>query len=730
MNTPVFLLPARTVPDSPPAAGRFRPRRGLWSLPRARDSRLTRIAVSLAVVLLAALPAGAHYEGLHEAGGSGPGTGIIQFRGIYHNVNQLLLHASNIGTFGDYNLDPTAPSGEWPAGSGIEYLYAAGLWVGGIVQDRGRPDTLVSAVVYQGEYRPRPDPRDMLYRTFEGQQSGARLLDDDNDNLLDEDPLDGYDNDGDGIIDEDFAAISQQMFSSLFFDTTTSMNRNRTEDFHRPLNLMVRQESYAWTSSALEDFVGVEYKVTNVGVRDIEKAYIAFMVDGDIGPVRYVPNSYADDMAAYIDTVVARREISASGTEVAVNYHLTIGYMYDDPYGADGQVDGYIGVMFLGHTTDPNEKHAPAEVAIHRFKVWSSGQQDPQNDKERYRFMRGSSDTEPTVDMPSVRPDDYRFLVSAGPFESIPAGSTTVFQVAFVMGYPFRDFIDNAVNAQKVYEGSCIAGPGGDQICVNWLGSSPPPPPRQQLIPGDGKVIIEWDDYPETQPDPMQRIYDFDGYRIWKATGWRHESEVPSAGQWMLLVDINKVILPRYHTGLNGIGMYRFVDDNVHNGLPYWYAVTAYDDGSAELVSDPATGELVPVPRYGSYSQSMQIVYPRGTPARVAGRVRVVPNPYPGMSEEARLTGRAAGDMVEYERDPSGRRVHFANLPRRSTVRIYSLSGDLVWTRYFEDPVGGSGEPPGWNLVSRNNQEVVSGVYILHVESPAGTEVTRFVIIR
>ena len=74
--------------------------------------------------------------------------------------------------------------------------------------------------------------------------------------------------------------------------------------------------------------------------------------------------------------------------------------------------------------------------------------------------------------------------------------------------------------------------------------------------------------------------------------------------------------------------------------------------------------------------------------------------------------------------------MRFLNLPRQATVRIYSLAGDLVWIRYFEDPTDPSGEPPGWNLVSRNNQEIVSGIYIVQVESPVGTEITKFVVVR
>ncbi|MGD9400748.1 MAG: hypothetical protein PVF95_00615 [bacterium] len=701
---------------------------------KKRASRMPVLRIPVIAALFAALMAAGALAYYEEAVYDDPGLegqqGLVRFRGIYHNVNQLLLHTSNLGMLGDYNADPTSPSGEWPAGSSIEYLFAAGLWVGGVVRESGREDTLVTAAVYQLEFYPKPDPRDIVYETFEGQPSGNRLQDDDADNLYDEDPLDGYDNDGDGLVDEDFAAISQQMYTAVFYDSATSFNRTRTEDFHVPLYLKVRQESYAWTSPAIEDFIGIEYKVTNDGDRSIHNAYIAFMVDGDVGPVRQVPQSYVDDMAAYIDTTVIRREISPEGGEVAVDYHITMGYMYDYPGGEDGDVPGYIGVMFLGHTTDPQGNLAPSEVGIHMFKRWSSGEQDPENDKERYRYMRGVSDTEKTIDPPTTKAADYRFLVSAGRFAEIPAGSTLVFQVAFVCGDPFSDLIANATNAQKVYNGGPMAGPGGQQVFVNWLGSSPPPPPKQRLIAGDGKIFIEWDDYSETVPDPLQRVYDFDGYRIWKAKGWRHESEVPSADQWQLLMDINKKDLPLVDTGLNGIGKYRYVDSDVHNGIPYWYAVTAYDDGSAEVIRNPATGELTPVPRYGSYSQSMQLVYPRGTPARVTGKVRIVPNPYPGMSEEARQTGHAIGDMVEYERDPSGRRVRFLNLPRQATVRIYSLSGDLVWERYFEDPTDPSGEPPGWNLVSRNNQEIVSGIYIVHTESPLGTEINKFVVVR
>ncbi len=668
-----------------------------------------------------------------------PSDRVVKFLGKYHNLNNLLLHVSNMGFFGDWNSDPTSPSAEWPAGSGIEYLFAAGLWVGGVVYDEfNRPDTLVSAAVYQLEYYPKPDARDVIYKTAENEPGGSRIgdgADDDDDNLVDEDWLDGYDNDGDGFIDEDFAAISQQMYTCTFYDTTTLMNANRTEDFHKPLNLRVRQESYAWGGEAAKDFIGVEYKVTNIGDSTIYQAYVAFMVDADIGPVRQVPTSYTDDMAAFIDTTVKKFELNLDTGKIEPNdYDLTIGYMYDYPGGDDGDVPGYIGVMFLGHTVDETGRLAPQRVEIHMFRSWSSGEEDPQDDKERYRYMRGNSDFEQTIDPPTTKPQDYRFLVSAGPFARIPPGSTLVFQVAFVCGHPFDDFIDNAAYAQKIYNGRVI-----DDILYHWVGSSPPPPPNQMVIPSDGKVIIEWDDYSERVPDPLEGCFDFAGYRIWRADGWRHESEVPTENQWKLIAHYDLDDLPAIDTGLEGVGKYRYIDSvGVHNGLPYWYAVTAFDDGRAfRFVVDPETDRMDSIPFYGSYAQAQKLVYPRAEPARRMGKVRIVPNPYPWnpsnptIPDDLRESHRAIGDMVEYEGDPSGRRVTFVGLPRKSMVRVYTLAGDLVWSKYFEgpnDPI--TGAPPQWNLVSRNNQEIVSGIYIVHVESPYGSEITKFVVVR
>jgi hypothetical protein len=61
-------------------------------------------------------------------------------------------------------------------------------------------------------------------------------------------------------------------------------------------------------------------------------------------------------------------------------------------------------------------------------------------------------------------------------------------------------------------------------------------------------------------------------------------------------------------------------------------------------------------------------------------------------------------------------------------VRIYSLGGELVQTLYPDaDLTGGDA---CWNMISRNDQIIVSGIYLYHIDSPVGEKVGKFAIIK
>ena len=113
-------------------------------------------------------------------------------------------------------------------------------------------------------------------------------------------------------------------------------------------------------------------------------------------------------------------------------------------------------------------------------------------------------------------------------------------------------------------------------------------------------------------------------------------------------------------------------------------------------------------------------VVPHAAARSAAGEVWVVPNPY-------RLN--AAWERQPVPGDPFTRHVDFMELPRtRCTIRIYTLAGDLVQT-IDHDASGGNGQA-AWNLISRNGQDVESGVYLFTVSSALGHQTGKFVLMR
>ena len=248
--------------------------------------------------------------------------------------------------------------------------------------------------------------------------------DDDGDGLIDEETLDGYDDDGDGLIDEDFGQIGNQMMVATMYDNTAQVQENRPE--HKPLNLRIVQNTYQWENDQVDDFVGFEYKITNIGVADIEKVYIGFFADSDIGPRGQ--STAEDDMAGSWRGAVR----ASDGSFVPIE----VGYMWDaaetDP------VDGYFGIVFLGHDVDPTGRKAPTRVGMRTFQKFQGQASfdqggDPTNDDERYQLL-GATPDEWDGNTLTGKQADFRFLVSAGPFAILEPDETLQFQVAMVVG--------------------------------------------------------------------------------------------------------------------------------------------------------------------------------------------------------------------------------------------------------------------------------------------------------
>ena len=170
---------------------------------------------------------------------------------------------------------------------------------------------------------------------------------------------------------------------------------------------------------------------------------------------------------------------------------------------AGGDVPGYFGGMFLGHTTDPDGIDAPAVVEIRRAQFFSGAEPypegDPRNDVERYDLISGSGT--PTRETPKAA--DYRYVISAGPFRSLAPDTSLTFQTAFVIGNGRDGMIANAVQAQVIYDGAWrdadendLTGSRGAELCL------------QPDVADAG--IVFWDNPCDSIPDETQ--FDYPGY--------------------------------------------------------------------------------------------------------------------------------------------------------------------------------------------------------------------------
>jgi len=190
------------------------------------------------------------------------------------------------------------------------------------------------------------------------------------------------------------------------------------------------------------------------------------------------------------------------------------------------------------------------------------------------------------------------------------------------------------------------------------------------------------------------------------------------------------VVEPHYKVAIYPIGRYRYEDPNVQNGFVYFYSVTGKDSTGQRDVNG-GRGNLAEQEGRRSAVESNGVT-PQSATALAASdtAIYVVPNPY---------RGSAQWDLTPNAADPTGTHIDFYNMPAGQwTLRIFTISGDLVQTiRYDDLQTNGKAQKENaadgqasWNLISRNGQDVVSGIYIFSVESEAGTSRGKFVIIR
>ena len=376
------------------------------------------------------------------------------------------------------------------------------------------------------------------------------------------------------------------------------------------------------------------------------------------------------------------------------------------------------------------------------------------------------------------KPDSWLFLLSAGPFGKHadidstnwilkPGESVNIAFAVVCAPWASTSLSDtpdrkallyaNSDWAQTAYNGEDVNGNGylevdedtdGDGIMDRYILPAPPPSPKVHIITESGKATIYWGKKPEKSQDPLTQREDFEGYRVYSRS-----KTITSNSPWTLLgqFDIKNEI--GYNAGFDPIFLnrdeakivnedgtvdyhfeivdndtmyfkiikkdtmfYQFVNSGIKSGWPdrNVYSVTSYDQG------DPITG-LASMESNKITNLTYVIACKKPLTKDKTAKVGVYPNPY---------RARAIWDGYS-ERE---KMIWFFNLPEQAEISIFTLAGELVdrfehnSNNYCGSDIKNLSELTGdknivfsggehaWDLITKYDQAIATGLYIFTVE--------------
>lgn len=446
----------------------------------------------------------------------------------YVNANNILMFITNHGGFGRDLEDvfqqdagtfyPFTTVEDILNGTNSNYVqYAAGLWIGGLVDGSPR----VTVAEYGSEYVPGPmigdtsapdDPSFHVYKLYSDSLSGNPNSDYINWPAGDGAPTDFF---GDPEI------IGDQMTWSVFNDADPFQHANNIGSTD-PLGVEVRHTTFAWDrEDQFANILFLRWRVYNNGGSTIENCYLSLWSDPDLG-------GYTDDFVG-CDTM------------------LNLGFCYngdddDQQYGFAPPCLGYDllqgPLVYTGDIADTGRAwgqlwpgHANLEMTA--FAKYVNGT-DPNNYQESYNLMQGlrksgdpyvygwdtltywhSGDPVAGTGDLDFNPADRRMMLTTGPLTMNPGDSVEII-AALLVGHgddrlaSIIDLREKSFHAQSAYEyglepppthPTLAAAPAPDTFLAVWANS---------INPVDAYIAVGYDECCDTSIgiDPATLLID------------------------------------------------------------------------------------------------------------------------------------------------------------------------------------------------------------------------------
>ena len=673
--------------------------------PKARTALLA-AALSGLAALAAIPPAAADRD--HLRGPADPvAVQATQADSIRYSIrvtddNLMGITITNYGFVGN-NFTSRSPSLEYPLGSGFEHMVRGGLWIGANAVDDSGAFVGVTTAAVDGSQG------NASAGTTEFTPAGLDIK------VRSTLPNNRYFNP---------AAVSEQDYVSSFSDRPSKRVQTNAEP-HRSMNLLVRQENYSWSFSDYAHLVIFHYSITNLGL-PLQNAWVGFYSEFASGPKNlysiWPPSSAGSTVGGWF----SKKQIVYDDSLRLFREHYCAAQPIDPQTCNYALVPEWAGLKLLG--VKPGNVSDTLDKKI-TFSAWAyaPGSRLRDQDVEKYGIL--SAGTIQPVEGDSLLPGtgDPVELLAVGPFPVINPGDSIKVDFAIVGGAEAAGIQEHSRFAQRAYD-------------RNYIVPVPPPSPRFKVVAHSQALDFYWDDSPEQAIDPTSPVpHDFEGYRLYLGedrTDLRRVAQfdkaTPPNDTTGFNTGFDAVRLPQ-PVVIDGVSYtYKYTIHSLRDGFKYFASVTSYDLGNSEIESLES-----------GISQNKTLAIPAPGPGETVGggKVTVFPNPY---RVEARWD-QGANIRDHY--------LWFANLPEHCKIRIYTLSGDLVFDASFDgqsyhgegtrgiydphreldvDPPTLSGRSYGWNLITNQGQAVATGLYLYSIENTdtGKHEVGKFLIVK
>jgi len=641
----------------------------------------------------------------------------------YTTVGNIAMTITNYGTIGK-GYCGTQPSCQYPKNSGIEHLWLGGIWFGGI------KNGIVSV------------------------STGAI----DVSNPLKQEGFEFFNAPGSGILERSSLqtspnyrpdAISHQDFVCEFYDTVTTGVQN-----HTPLGIKILLETYTYDLNFANFFVILNYKLVNIGyggnTADIDSIYVGLWKDCVVRNINVTPGCnvgtsfFSKGANGYVDS-------------------LRLEYTYDHS-GDIGYTDSYAGVKLLGISPKANvDSVVKSYYTIWQFKNTTDPYYfSPQTDEAKYSKLKGYLTTNPPTRIDTARlnilrktPGNRTTLISYGPVRKTDGSAfalrysidTLNVVFAIVCGKKYGTdpaSLDTEEQKKTLYSNAAWAQRAYDN---GYKLPSPPDIPVVRPEIENRKVTLYWTNNAEKSVDPISGNKDFEGYRVYRTLPGRDvQLNQNLFDELKLIADFDsaynnysnntgfgfiKMQNPVTFQGDTNVYYYKFEFHNQLNGFQYVYSVSAYDKGDAAQNLGSLESSLL--------ANAKRLIV--GTPAQDNNNteVGVYPNPYYG---SAYWDGTGTRNEVL-------RKIYFYNLPSKCEISVWTLAGDLVdrfthdaatyngtdieWFNTYGDGTQKfSGGEHAWDLISKNDQAIATGLYFFTVKDLNSGEIKKgkFLIVK